>query len=98
MNAASDPRDWPEALRINCASIALAGALYQAQCDAYGVPVGSARDLSELPASQRREYIDAASGLLKLLRPATRSEAIRGVPPQLVSMVARRALRVVPQP
>lgn len=90
-------KDWPEALRVNCASIGLAGALYQAQLDAYGVPVGSARDLSELPASQRRDYIDAAAGLLKLLRPATKAESIRGVSPEWVSMVARGALRVVPR-
>ena len=85
--------DWPISLRMNAASIELAIALYAAQIEAFGP--ATAPKFAELPTSQRRQYVDAAAGLLRLLRPATKQEAIRGVSPVWIARVARSGLRLV---
>jgi len=89
----TDMADWPQVLRINVEAVHLAGALYRSKCEAFG-PVDAA-PFQELPQVERKDYITAASNILKLLRPVTPEERAKGVKPQLLANVSRMALRLV---
>jgi len=89
----TDMADWPQVLRINVEAVHLGEALYRSQCDTFG-PLEAA-SFKDLPQKERREYIAAASCILKLLRPVTPEERAKGVKPQLLANASRMALRLV---
>jgi hypothetical protein len=81
-------RDWPDQLRLNAASIALARALHNARRESY---LPAMQDFAQLPVHIRRAYIDTAAAILKATKPD------QGLPEdvQIAPLLARQQMRVV---
>ena len=83
-------RDWPDALRVNAASIRLAAALHECRREAY---IPNMLEFSQLPLHIRRAYIDTASAILKAMKPE------KGLPEDVqispLLPLARQSMRVV---
>ncbi len=90
----AETADYPQNLKINVASINLAQALYQAQCEAFGPASG---EFKTLPQSHRRGYVEAAESLLRLLAPAALSAEYQKKLPRLIAELARQTFHVVPK-
>ena len=58
--------DWPEALRVNAASVELAAALHNARAEAY---LPSSLPFDKLPVHIRGAYIEQAGAILKATKP-----------------------------
>ena len=80
--------DWPEALRVNAASVELAAALHEARAKAY---LPHSLTFDKLATHIRQEYIATAAALLKATKPD------RGLPNdvQIAPLLARQQMRVV---
>ncbi len=80
--------DWPEALRVNAASVKLAAALHEARAEAYAP---SSLAFSQLSTQIRRAYIETAGAILKVTKPE------QGLPVdvQIAPLLARQQMRVV---